>query len=566
VILATRRAPLHRADAGEAVTTQASTRTAAGDSLTVAGWTVLSRVTGLLRIAATGALLGPTLLGNTFQFTNTVPNLLYYGLLAGSLYSSLLVPALVPYVDAHDRTSAARVAGGFLGVTLVGLAVLLPLAAVIAPAALALTAPAQSGTVEAAAQARLAALLLLMFVPQIFCYAVVGVATATMNAHGRFALAAAAPALENIGIVAVLVVAWLATGLDPARLDHVPTAELLLLGLGTTTAVAVHAAVQWRGARRAGITLRPFAGWRDPEVTRVLRRARASLGQAGGLAAQVAVLLAAANRVPGGVVGFQMALGFIYLAVAVGVTPIALASLPWLSRYSARSEEALFHDTFIRSVRLALFVAVPAAVGFLALAPALSDLVTAGRMAGASSGSLVSLPLAALALSVVAQAIFTTCSYAFYARRDTHAPLVATIVQLSVCLVGVTLALESLQGPRLLAGLGASYSAGAVAGAVCIWRLLSGRLGAGPVRLLPSVLRTACAASAMAAPAWATAHLLSSASLGPAGGALAAAAVTAVGLAVFLSVSRALGATEIEWLLSSIGRRGRPQATAAGVP
>jgi putative peptidoglycan lipid II flippase len=46
---------------------------AAGDSMTVAAWTMLSRITGLLRFAVVGAVLGPTFFGNTYQFTNSEP-------------------------------------------------------------------------------------------------------------------------------------------------------------------------------------------------------------------------------------------------------------------------------------------------------------------------------------------------------------------------------------------------------------------------------------------------------------------------------------------------------------
>ena len=88
---------------------------AAGDSLTVAAWTVVSRVTGLARVAVIGAVLGPTYSGNTYQFTNTLPNLLYYGFLAGGFFSSLLAPALVRHIDIGNRRASERVAGGFLG-------------------------------------------------------------------------------------------------------------------------------------------------------------------------------------------------------------------------------------------------------------------------------------------------------------------------------------------------------------------------------------------------------------------------------------------------------------------
>src|SRR5438046_7253111 len=104
---------------------------AARDSMTVAAWTIISRVTGVIRFAVIAAVLGPTFFGNTYQFTNSLPNLLYYGLLAGSLFSSLLVPALVGHVDKGDRRGSERVAGGFLGITLLMLLLIAPVAIVI---------------------------------------------------------------------------------------------------------------------------------------------------------------------------------------------------------------------------------------------------------------------------------------------------------------------------------------------------------------------------------------------------------------------------------------------------
>ena len=60
-----------------------------------------------------GAVLGPTALGNTYQLTNNLPNLLYYGFLAGSLFSSVLVPHLVADLQGVGRVSSTRLAGAF---------------------------------------------------------------------------------------------------------------------------------------------------------------------------------------------------------------------------------------------------------------------------------------------------------------------------------------------------------------------------------------------------------------------------------------------------------------------
>src|SRR6266704_3296735 len=144
---------------------------AARDSMTVAAWTIVSRVTGVIRFAVIGAVLGPTFFGNTYQFTNSLPNLVFFGFLAGTLFPSLLAPALVGHIDADDRRASERVAGGFLGVTLVVLAVITPLAIGLGPLALKVGALGGGSQVLSAAQEHVGRLLILMMIPQIFCYA-----------------------------------------------------------------------------------------------------------------------------------------------------------------------------------------------------------------------------------------------------------------------------------------------------------------------------------------------------------------------------------------------------------
>ena len=106
---------------------------AVSDSLSVAVWTFVSRFTGILRGITIAAVLGVTYFANTYQFTNSLPNLVFYGLLAGAMFSSLLVPALVGHIDSGDRLAAARTAGGLLGVAMVGMLAIVPIAAVATP-------------------------------------------------------------------------------------------------------------------------------------------------------------------------------------------------------------------------------------------------------------------------------------------------------------------------------------------------------------------------------------------------------------------------------------------------
>jgi putative peptidoglycan lipid II flippase len=517
----------------------------AGDSITVAAWTLVSRVTGVAKVVAIGAVLGPTFLGNTFQLANAVPNIVYYGLLAGSLFTSLLVPALVGHIDAGDNEASQRVARGFFGIAVLCLAALTPVAVWGAPLLLRVASLGSQDAVGAQ-QERIGRWLIVMFVPQVFCYAVVGTASAIMNARRRFALAAAAPALENLGMIVVLVLAAALYGKD-VTLDNIPIGELLLLGLGTTGAVLLHASVQWWGAMRAGIVLVPRSGWRDPEVRAIVRRALPSLAQAALLAVQVLTLLTLANRVPGGVVAFQIALNFYYLVIALGVTPTALAVLPRLARAYQAGASALFRDTLLRGYAFALFLTIPAAAGLVVLAGPLGEAIAVGRM-GSVGGAMVGAALIALAPAVVAQTVFGISSYACYARKDSRSPLMATLVQAALCLTLVSVALP-LRGPTVLFALGLACST-AIAASAGVLSRSAGRWGRGGTeRLMPSVFRIAAGAALMSGPTWLTARVVPSAEV-------AVVAAAAVGFTVFVLLAAMWRAPELSSMIGGLARLG----------
>src|SRR5207248_3055619 len=383
---------------------------AARDSMTVAAWTIISRVTGVIRFAVIAAVLGPTFFGNTYQFTNSLPNLLYYGLLAGSLFSSLLVPALVKHIDGHDQHASERIAGGFLGITLLMLLVIAPLAIILGPLVLgfaALGRGPQAG--EAAAQMRVGLLLIVMFIPQIFFYGVVGTATAVMNARRRFALAAGAPAVESLGTIAVLGAAAFV--------------------YGTHTAL------------------------------------------------------------PGGVIAFQIALSFYYLAIAIGVTPVALSLLPRLARMHLDGATSAFRDTLVRGLAMGFLVTIPAAVGYLVLAVPLARAILFGRMESGDGVTMVAVSLAALSLAVVGQTVFMILTYACYARKDTRTPLMSMLLQATICL-GLASTALLVKGPAMLLVLGLalslSVSAAALHLSLRVWPNLS---FFGTLRLVPSLAR-----------------------------------------------------------------------------
>ena len=92
--------------------------------------TIVSRITGLVRGLLLVAVLGTTLLGDTFNVANTMPNILYNLIIGGAL-TAVFVPQIVR--AAGDADGGSAFISRLVTVTIVFLTGLVVLAIVIAP-------------------------------------------------------------------------------------------------------------------------------------------------------------------------------------------------------------------------------------------------------------------------------------------------------------------------------------------------------------------------------------------------------------------------------------------------
>jgi putative peptidoglycan lipid II flippase len=515
----------------------------AANSMRVALWTGVSRVTGLARAIAVAAVLGPTYLGSVFQAAYVLPALLYQ-MLAGSLFAALLVPMLVRHVDRHDTRAVQRVASGFMTVAAVVLAAVNLLAVIASPLLLQGFAAGVADPAAAEAQRRAGLLFLVLMMPQLVLFAVAGTGAAVMNAHGRFVLAAGAPALENLGVIMLMGTTALVFGTGASG-DDVPTAELLLLGVGSTGAVALHASAQWWGAAKVGTRLLPRAGWRDAEVRTILRRAIPSFGVAGLDSARQLAVLPVANRLPGGVVAFQLALNFASLPVALAAKPVATALLPQLSRRFQEGAYRLVRDEFIQGTALACFVTIPAVVAYIALAEPLSRVVSHGEMETSAGVAAVAVSLAALAPGIAGDGGFHIAAHAFYAAKDARSPLISMALRAAVSLCGIVIAALLEPGLAVLLVLGLAISSGNLVSAWHLVHRFTSWLPTGSERLGPSLLRSVAASLVMACPAYLTARGLATLVGGHLGQLIGVAAACVVGAVAFVALQAWWGSPEV---------------------
>lgn len=536
----------------EPVAVDPQARGTTDDTVTVATWTMVSRVTGLVRIIVIAAVLGPTYLGNAFQAINQMPNLTYQAL-TGSLLSMMLVPRLVSHVDTSNHEDLDRFAGGFLGMAIVGFTALTVAAVLAGPLLLRLFTIGVHNAGVAGAQRRAGWILLVTVMPQVILYSVAGTGEAVMNAHGKFALAAAAPALENVGVIAVMVLYYVVYG-SGSTVSSVRTPELLLLGLGSTAAVVLHASAQWWGAHRVGITLLPRFGWRDPQLRQLARDMVPSAGYTALNSARYFGMLVVANLVPGGVIAFQLALNFLALPVALAAWPVSVAMLPLLSRLHLADKKRRFGEELVGGTALTFFLMIPAAVAYLVLAVPLARAVAYGAMSSAQGIRLIEASLAALAIGMLGEAGSVVATHAAYARGDARSALRAMVLRTVVSGVGMVAALLFTSGIAVVVVLGISVSVGNLLGTWYLAGVLRAALPSGAARLGPPLLRAALASALMIVPAYLLASYLPSLVHLPGKHLAALLLASAAGLMAYLGIQKALGSEELENLRGGFGR------------
>jgi len=522
------------------------------NSLTGSAWTLISRVTGLVRVVAIGAVLGATFLGNTYQGINAIPSLIYYQLLAGSLFVSLLVPALVEHIRRGDRARADAFVRGFLGSLLAVAAIAVCIVLLASPLILRLFSIGVSDEAVAAEQRRVGLLLLVFFTPQILLYVVAGTGAAVMNAFGRFGLASAAPTAENLGIILTLLIAAVVFGTS-VTLFTVTTSEILLLGIGTTAAVFLHAALQWFGARRSKVSMYVSAGWRDPEIRALLGRMKAVLSYTALEALLLVATIVVANRIAGGLVAFQLALNFFYLPAAIITWPVTRALVPRLAAFHQTQRMGDFRKEFAEAIGIVSFASIPIAVAYAVSAPVIAAIIAFGRLDTERGTTYVAVSLLALSPAVITLAWFTIGSYTLYAVQNVTTPLRGMVLRAVTTLLLMIPAVMT-HGATSLALIGLAMAGGSLMGAIYVSRKATKGLPTTDYSVARSLGRTALASAVMLVPAlcsWIALGWLPASKLGDV---VRLGVAGAVGAVAFIAVQAWLKAPEVKMLRRGMGR------------
>lgn len=431
--------------------------------------TALSRVTGLMRVAALTAALGLTSVADVYNLANTAPNILYE-LVIGGVLSSTLVPLFI-HADDDPTDDAASV---IVTVSFVAITALTLVAVLAAPLINQVFSLSLDGE-EKARQAAIGDDFLILLLPQIFFYGMMTLGTAVLHAKRRFAAPAFAPVLTNIVIsVAALSVYFF---IDPGSDGSGSMRTVYVLGLGTTAGIAAMAVALLPAVRRSGTELRWRFQPRHPAIRSVLRLSGWTVGFAvSNQIALLVVLTLARGAGTGAVSAYQYA--FIFFQLPYGLIAVSLmtAVLPELATAARQGDHDTYVARFHEGLGLLLTFMLPAAGAYLFIGRPLIEMLLQRGEFGAEATRTTSEMLAGFSVGLPAFAVFLYCVRAFHARRNTRSPFYLNLFEnaLNVALVVPFIALMGTKG--LSAAYSLSYWVAAALALVVLGRHVPGLL------------------------------------------------------------------------------------------
>lgn len=380
-----------------------------GASGSVGGFTMLSRVFGLVRDVVMAQLLGAGAAADAFFVAFRIPNF-FRRLFGEGAFNIAFVPVLSDYRQNRDlaavKTLVNRTAG-VLGSTLL----LLTLIVVIgSPVVATIFAPGFRVDPE---KFELTTQMIRITFPYLLFISLTGMASAILNAYDRFSVPAFTPVLLNICLI---------TGAIVGHLWFDQTA--MALAWGVLVAGVVQFCFQLPFLARIHLLPWPQPGWNDPGVRRILKLMAPAV--IGASVYQINLLFDTliASLLPTGSVSW------LYYSdrlseLPLGVFGIAIATviLPSLSRQRFNDNPGLFSGTLDWANKVVLLIGLPASIALILLAlPILTTLFMYGEMSPLDVSMSVG-SLRAYAFGLVAFMLIKVLATGYFSREDTSTPI-----------------------------------------------------------------------------------------------------------------------------------------------
>ena len=384
--------------------------------------TLVSRVAGLARDVAVGAVFGASTAADAFFVAFRIPNL-FRRVVAEGAASSAFVPVFTAEQARSGPAAAAEAARVVGWAAFFWLSVIVVLGMVFSDSVVSLFAP--GFTNDPAKQALTVELTRLTF-PYLLVVGLAAWAMGTLHTFGRFAEPALGPVMLNLAIIASVL------GLA-GRLSE-PVHALVI---GVLVGGLLQFLVQLPALRSVGVTLfGPSSVRSHPSIRRVGSLLVPTV--LGGAVYQINILVATmfASLLPDRSVSylwyadriFEFPLGIV--AVAIGT-----AALPTLSGQAAAGRYDEMSGSVAYSLRLVWAVCLPATAGLWLLAPEIVQALFERGEFNAGDTAMTAWALRAYSLGLLSVAAVRVLVSVFYALEQAKVPVRVAVIALLVNVV-----------------------------------------------------------------------------------------------------------------------------------
>ncbi len=423
----------------------------------VSFFTLLSRISGFVRDVLVARFFGANLLTDAFVVAFKIPNFMRRLFAEGS-FSLAFIPVLNEVKARENKQVLQNFVNHVFGCLLVVLLLVVTLLELIAPGVITVFAP---GFLDHEMVFQSTVDMLRITLPYLLCISLVAFSAGILNSFGRFALPAATPIILN------LVLIWSALYLRDEY--DVPVKAL---AVGVLIAGFLQLLVQIPALIRLGLLPRPVVRFHDPEVKKVMTLMLPTL--LGSSVAQINLLI---DTLLATLLPLEGSPTFLYytdrlVEFPLGLFGIAISTviLPKLSMAFADQDKADYQKTLKWAMSLAMFIALPSAVGLLLLAQPVVITLFAYDQFTLQNALYTSYSLMVYMVGLPAFVANKVLLPAFYSRKDTKSPVKIALkamlinVILNFVFVGILYYFDvvSLHMGLAMAGVGSAWMQ-------CVW-------------------------------------------------------------------------------------------------
>ncbi len=457
----------------------------------VSAATLFSRILGYIRDMIFAWFFGAGPVSDAFIAAFRIPNLLRRLFGEGSLSISF-IPVFTEYYTRNGKEEAFRLARSAILLLSVILAVAAILVVLFSPWIMRVLA---FGFGSSTAKFSLTVALSRLMAPYIFFIGMVALCMGILNVLGHFAAPALAPVMLNFAMISSV--------LFVSRFSESQTIRIYALACGVIIGGVLQLALQipilikkeiyfWHRAKIYHPGLKKIGSMMGPAV----------FGAAVLQINTLVITFLASFQAHGSITYLYFADRLVQFPLALFGLATATAALPSFSRQIAVGDYAALKETFAYSLKLVMFITIPAMVGLIVLRKPIVTLLFQRGAFDAEAARLTSYALLYYTIGLWAFAAVRIVVNIFYAMQDNRTPVwIASVAITANIVLGIV-----LMDPMGHAGLALSLSMSLMLNLVLLIRALNARIGSpGWKNIFGSVLKTIIGSTIMGAGVWAIA-------------------------------------------------------------